>query len=1627
MPTGTENTDQENLKTPSKNWWRLLKNIIVGLLFLFFLLFILTYFLVKSERFQNWAIDKVSNHLSESLNTTVHVDHIDLQLFNKLTLEGFYVADEDGDTLLYSKFLKTNLSSNLFSLLNQEVDIDEIYLDDAQFNLIKRKGRYDDNLQFILDYLSPKDNNKKKGNPFFLNIDALYLTNVRFLKDDVPGGQSIYVHVPKGKVDVDSINIDRLYFGIDGIEIETPLVEIKDKERFPLPAKEEIEEENEADAETGIAIQDSIEKVLLVEVNSLKLIDGIVNVDNYRHSPAKTKPDHEIDFSHLHIHDIQIQADSLQFTDYTLSGMLNQLSIKESAFELENLMAKDAKLSSRRIELNDCKLITANSEIGDTIILKYRKFNDFGKINDKVLWDARLDNAKVSFHDIMVFFPVLEDNAFFSRNRTEILEIDGQLKGKINNLRGKNLNVKLGQNTYFTGDFSSRDLAVRHSEMLNLNVKQLRTDIKTLRLLVPNFDLPTNYDRLGNLVFSGRFDGFFVDFVANGDLSTDLGSAIMNMRLDLKPGLSRASYAGMLSLIDFDLGTLTGDKNLDKITFTAEVKDGVGLSHETMNANIKTKIKNFSYKGYKYDNVAFSGILNETLLDGDLIIKDDNVDLAFNGNIEIIDSIPVMDFKAEVNKLDLYALNLSKEKLVFTGDVDFKLKDIKISTMQGRAAAYNVKIQHNDTSFYQVDSMIVISELKPNRQRYLNVDSEILKGYVNGQYEITEVPEALLQFFEKNYPEFAERLKIKSKGKQILANQFDFDINIIETKNLNQLINPKLDSLEGMNLTGSFNSFNDSLYAELDISKLHYDNVKFNEIFAKADALGSNSVIDISVFDTKINDKIALAPITLLGFVNRDTIEFGVSAINFSEVFDNLNLNGHFFLEEDDAYNISFSNSNLIILNDLWSIEENNYLRFGKRFVEAKNFEFENDDRSISIESINENGLSLNLENFHLGFIDSLWRYNKLDFGGHFNVSAEVGNVFTLEDFSAVAEADSFFINKDDFGKLRLDAEMKNINSPINSYLTITKGIEQLTAEGTYRLPNAKVQPNYFDFDINIYNYPLSIAEYWLSDGLSNTVGQFDSKVNLYGLPKKPNIDGWLRIFDAALTVDYLQTRYQIRNDTARISNYFIDATGGKLRDSLNNIAVITGGIRHNHLKEFTLDVRADSEQFLFLNTEKKDNEIYYGKGIGKGSVIFTGDFQKPDILVDATTGPTSKIIIPISYETETSELSFIKFVDKNKSRDSKDLKKKTDLRGVNLDMTMHMTEDAEVWMIFDEKAGDIIKSKGVGDMQFEVTRDGDFRMYGNYVVEEGDYLFTLYNVVNKPFEIKQGGTISWTGDPFGAKINLTAEYKDMSASPYYFIQEYVENTDDQNLKEEARKPTKVDLTMNLKGDLLSPEIDFDLGFPSVTGEIKNFTDGKLRTVRQDQNELNRQIFGLLVIGGFLPSGNIEGSQLVTGINTLTELLSNQLSIYLTELLSEVFTDIGFISGIDFDIAYNVYTAEGLNAGSTGGPVVSTGSEFQLRLKNYLFNDRLSINLGSNIGSGSAEASNDSGSYIAGDVVIEYVLTRDRRFKVRFYQSTQSTSLQGGRSTRQGIGISYRREFDHFINGMKKTAKRMIE
>jgi hypothetical protein len=82
-----------------------------------------------------------------------------------------------------------------------------------------------------------------------------------------------------------------------------------------------------------------------------------------------------------------------------------------------------------------------------------------------------------------------------------------------------------------------------------------------------------------------------------------------------------------------------------------------------------------------------------------------------------------------------------------------------------------------------------------------------------------------------------------------------------------------------------------------------------------------------------------------------------------------------------------------------------------------------------------------------------------------------------------------------------------------------------------------------------------------------------------------------------------------------------------------------------------------------------------------------------------------------------------------------KDLPKFTS-KGYELNFNLEVTPDAEAFLLFDPKVGDIIKGNGSANLRMEVTEAGDFNIYGDYIIDKGDYLFTLQNVINKKFVV---------------------------------------------------------------------------------------------------------------------------------------------------------------------------------------------------------------------------------------------------------------------------------------------------
>ena len=376
------------------------------------------------------------------------------------------------------------------------------------------------------------------------------------------------------------------------------------------------------------------------------------------------------------------------------------------------------------------------------------------------------------------------------------------------------------------------------------------------------------------------------------------------------------------------------------------------------------------------------------------------------------------------------------------------------------------------------------------------------------------------------------------------------------------------------------------------------------------------------------------------------------------------------------------------------------------------------------------------------------------------------------------------------------------------------------------------------------------------------------------------------------------------------------------------------------------------------------------------------------DMTLKSEKGTT--FILPMSTSGELQFDSYISFVNPLDTVTKKELK--ADLSGITMNLQLDVTEDAEFQIIFDEAVGDVMKGRGKGHLSMIINNLSTFNMYGMLEITQGSYLFTLKNLLNKPFEVKPGGTIAWYGDPMAAELDLQAIYK-ASASLSDIIPDPTQT---------SGKRVPVNLIMGLQGKMMNPTIGFDLELP----QSDQLTKSRLASVISTEQERNRQAFALLVMGRFISPPNITqtaGSGVGLASNG-SELISSQISNWLSQISD------------DFDLGFNYRPGDKIS-----------NEEIELALSTQLFNDRVSVTGNFGVARGSANTSQTT-NYI-GDVRVEYNITEDGKIRLMVYNESNDTRMTTTTQSpyTQGIGVIYQEEFDNWkqlVDGIQELFKR---
>lgn len=1317
----------------------------------------------------------------------------------------------------------------------------------------------------------------------------------------------------------------------------------------------------------------------------------LLNSDFIFRNEHDTSTTSGINYSDIHAAKINCRLADVRIKQDTIYSTIDYLStVEKSGFILDNLSCY-AKISPVEIQCEQLKIKTPQSKIATDLTFKYDHYRDFNDFINKVSITTGFDHSLVEMSDIAFFAPAL-------KGIINKLVVSGKVSGKINDLRGKNMNILLSNtSTQFIGDIKLTGLPKFDETLIYLNVDLIKTNYNDLKkLAIPPFetsrtlDVPANIAKLGNMKFRGTFTGLYNDFYAYGKFSSALGDLSTDIAVNHDVKKNKEFYKGKLKSTAFDFGEFFGTKILGKATANVII-DGSGLTLEEISAALNGTINSLEFNNYTYQNIAIEGNIARQIFNGKLNVKDDNIDFDFNGKVDLTGDLPNLDFITTVNRADLGALNFIKttKKTNLSTQVIMNVTGNDIDNLIGHINFDNtIFTQDNET--FKVSVFKLISE-EENGFKSIKIFSDFVDANVNGKFKILELPFSIEKLLSNYLPAY---FKPKSYRTVISAQNFEYSFLFKKTEAVTRLFFPKITIAPKTVVNGNFNSSKNELFLTGSSDRL-----TFGDFVVKGWNLDANANADLQISTScetlYLSDSTWLKDFNLVTSTISDSVNLGLTWDNKSKNSNRGDIKVFAHFNPGNIIDLKILPSVLVLSDSTWKISKTNKIVIDSNYVTINDLTVENLSQSVSLNGIisdkKTDQLKLSLINFDMANFNFFTSPVGLNFKGRINGESVLSDVYHELLFLSSNNFTAFNINENEMGDGEIKTEWDNTKEALKLNGAFTLGVVPNILFSGYYYPK-KTEDN-IDLKLNLQAIQMQIFEPIVKDYCSDFKGFFAGNVEIKGTVKNPDISGVLHVNAKKITVAYLNTTYKFSHDII-IKNNSFGIEELNIYDINKNVATATGKVYHKNFKNFQLDFDIKTQKFMCLNTSEINNSLYYGKAYVSGIVNISGftdniiidanvktesivTNDKPDKVNLLSKTELTKLYIPLSGSGELSSSDFITFVKKDTSVDLAN-NYKVKLGGLLLNFELEVTPEAEVQLIFDQKVGDIIRSRGNGNITLEINTKGDFKMFGDYIVESGDYLFTLKNIINKKFDLEKGGVIKWSGVPYKADINLNTVYKARASLKPFFPH-------DSSSTMKKRYP--VDLKLLMTGNLLTPEINFNIGLPTVDASTRQTV---LNYINSDA-EMNRQIFSLLILNSFVTpyaiAGNSGGPTVgsVAGSNT-SELLSNQFSNMLSKISS------------DFDVGVNYRPGDEISK-----------DELELALSTQLFNDKLSID--GNVGRNTPNSQNANN--FVGDVNIDYKLTDDGKFRVKaFNRANDINQVYSSGTYTRGVGVFYREEFN---------------
>ena len=1666
-----------------------LGRLLLKIFLVLFILLALIIVLVQTPYIQNIVREKAQDYLSDKLKTKVAIGKLYIGFPQTVELGNIYIEDLQKDTLLAGRSLKVNV--NMWKLLHSDIAINKIELEGITAKIKRLLPDTTFNFQFIADAFTSKDTTTKvttDTSALKISLNNLLLNKVRLVYNDVVTGNDMEVWIEHSNTNIDKLDPTHMHYSVPLIEmngvrariyqnkpLQTPeenteaikkigqpnplqlalkkinltdisvdyknsvsalysniqlgelkgdvrtfdlekqLIQLNEIQLNKTTASVRIGKQQTADILTKKAkpIVDSANAGWNLQVANIVLQDNNIQFDD----DSKAKLAKGMDFSHIKATKLTIEIKDLQYGKDTIAGNITKGSMQEQSGFVLNSFHTNFLYSGKQAYLKDLSIQTPGSSIQRSIVVSYPSIEAVTKDPSLLNIDADLSNTKIKVKDMLLFAPFLSKQASFFKNENAVLAINTRVKGSMANLNIPNLQLSgIGATTVdLSGTIkNAMDPKKFHAD---LAIKKLHTTSKDIKSLIPPNTLPANITIPDDITMTGKFNGGMDDMIADLKLQSSFGDVTVKGTGSKFKDKRNALYNLAITLNKLDLRKLMNDTTLGPVTanFTAK---GRGYDPQTANAKLKGFVRSAVHQKYPYQNFSLDASIANHQLTATAGIKDPNVSFALDAHADFATKYPALKLNMQIDTIFTLPLHLTKDTLFYRGTIAADFPATNPDSLTGDLLVTKSVLINNKTRI-PMDTVEVAAG-KTDSGQFVHLRSDIVNLQLNGKYKLTQMGSVFSQSMEPYFSTVPDSAMVKT-------DPYNFTINgVILNRPLLKALVPALDSMKDVTLQSHFS--NDSGWqAKLQAPLIINGANKINNLQLNANTQQNKLLVNASIANLQSGTSLNVYATSLTATIANNKIDF--TLLNKDKKSKNKYIvSGLVQQPKKGEYELSFKPDSLMLNYDKWSANADNKFVYDGNGVNVNKFELSKGNQLLTINSTSpapDAPIDINFKDFKLGTLSAFVKPDTLFIDGTLEGKAELSDVMTQPTFTTDLVINNLAMYADTIGNLNIKVN----NTQANVFAADVK----LNGHGNdvQLTGNYNVKPdNNSDFQLtaDIRQLDLHSLEGASNKMITNASGSVNGKLDITGTIAKPEVNGDINFNKTKFRLTMLGSQFAIDQEKVAFNKDGIHFDTFTIVDSANNKAVLDGMVYTSDFQHYKFDLTMKANNFHALNTTKQKNQLYFGQLYFTTNLNIKGTEKAP--MVDGSLTVNDKTVLSIVLPQKEPGIEerdgIVKFVNMNAPPTDFEFEKAIDTLnqssavGLDVSVNIDIKKEAELNIIVDEGNGDFLNVRGEALLSAAIDPGGKITLTGTYEIDKGSYDLT-FNLLKRKFDIQKGSKITFKGDPTDADVDITAQYI-ANTAPLDLVKDQLEGTISSIRNTYLQKlPFQVDLKM--QGALLKPVITFDILLPddknyNVSKDIVELVNEKLIEVRKEPSELNKQVFALLLLGRFVTENPFESS----GPGMSAESIARQsVSKLLTEQLNQLASSLIKGVNLNFDVASQDDYSTGTRQERT---------DLNVALSKKLLNDRLTVTVGSNFELEGAQNSGQQTNNIAGNVALDYQLSKDGRYLLRAYRKNDYQGILEGYVIETGVGFIITVDYNKFkeiFDSQKKKDRRRAE